>query len=146
MLVSASQLLGRQWAVGARYRLSEAEFHNEFQGFASVVAGAFQGESDVEAVLHRVALFTLWNHPSGLFAEGQALWYSQNNRGYALNLRSDDFWQLNLFAGYRFAQRRAELRVGLLNITDEDYRLIPLNLYGDLPRERTFYASFRFYF
>ena len=31
-------------------------------------------------------------------------------------------------------------------ITDEDYRLNPLNLYSELPRERMFYASFKFYF
>ena len=51
-----------------------------------------------------------------------------------------------MFAGYRFWQRHAEARIGVLNITDEDYRLNPLTLYSELPRERTFYASFRFYF
>src|SRR5260221_8139284 len=35
----------------------------------------------------------------------------------------DDFWHFNAFVGYRFPRRRAELRVGVLNLTDRDYRL-----------------------
>ena len=58
----------------------------------------------------------------------------------------DNFWQLNVFAGYRFPHRRAEVRLGVLNLTDRDYRLNPLNLVSEPPRERTFYASFRFAF
>lgn len=44
--------------------------------------------------------------------------------------------------------RLAELQfsVGLLNITDQDYRLNPLNLRSELPRERTFVARLRFDF
>jgi hypothetical protein len=38
------------------------------------------------------------------------------------------------------------MRVGLLNITDQDYRLNPLNLYRELPRERTLAASLKFNF
>ena len=49
----------------------------------------------------------------------------------------DDFWQLNAFVGYRFPRRYAELSVGVLNLTDRDYRLNPLTLYAELPRERT---------
>ena len=58
----------------------------------------------------------------------------------------DDFWQLNAFTGYRFARRRAEVAVGLVNITDEDYELEPLTLYTELPRERTLVARFSFKF
>jgi hypothetical protein len=36
--------------------------------------------------------------------------------------------------------------VGVLNITDQDYRLNPLTLYNELPRERTFVASLKFFF
>jgi hypothetical protein len=34
----------------------------------------------------------------------------------------------------------------LLNLTDRDYHLNPLNLYSELPRERTLAASFKFNF
>ena len=56
------------------------------------------------------------------------------------------FAQFNVFAGYRFPRRRAELTVGLLNIADQDYRLNPLNLHADLARERTLTVNFKFNF
>ena len=93
-----------------------------------------------------VDLTALYNHPSGFFGQAQATWYHQNNLGDSSPLPDEDFWQLNVFAGYRFAQRHAEVRIGVLNLTDQDYRLNPLNLLPDLPRERTLLLSLRFYF
>ena len=53
---------------------------------------------------------------------------------------------VNLFAGYRFLRRHAQVQLGVLNLTDRDYRLNPLNLYAELPRQRTFTASLQFNF
>jgi hypothetical protein len=39
-----------------------------------------------------------------------------------------------------------EARVGVLNLADQNYRLNPLTLYNELPRERTFVASLKWYF
>jgi hypothetical protein len=36
--------------------------------------------------------------------------------------------------------------VGLLNLTDQDYRLNPLNVYNDLPRRRTVMLRLQFGF
>jgi len=145
---TAYQLVGRDFSLGARYRLSQAELNDRFPEVSpvAVLQGGFRRQQDLEAVLHRVDLFTIYNHPSGFFGEAEASWYAQNSQGYSRDLPSDDFWQFNLFAGYRFAQRHAEVRLGLLNLTDQDYRLNPLNLLSDVPRERTLLASFRFYF
>jgi hypothetical protein len=44
---------------------------------------------------------------------------------------------LNGIAGYRFFRRRAEVSVGVLNITSQEYRLNPLNIAPELPRQRT---------
>ena len=52
----------------------------------------------------------------------------------------DDFWQFNASAGCRFWHRRAELSVGILNITGQDYELEPLNLYNEMARSRTYYV------
>jgi len=52
----------------------------------------------------------------------------------------EEFWQLNVFAGYRFWQRKAQITLGILNVTDQDYKLNPIVLYNELPRERTFMA------
>ncbi len=106
----------------------------------------FERRQDLKAVLHQLDLSLNYNHPSGLFARLQALWYLQSNRGDQQDLPGDEFWHLNAFAGYRFPRRKAELAIGILNLTDRDYRLNPLTLYDDLPRERTFMARLQFNF
>jgi len=95
--------------------------------------------------LQQLSLSAIYNHPCGFFAQGEAQWYGQNNSGYTPS-ESADFWQFNVFAGYRFLQRRAEVTLGLLNITDQNYNLNPLNLYNELPRSRTLALSLRLNF
>ena len=89
------------------------------------------------ATLHQLHLFAAYNHPSGFFSQVQSLWSIQSNSGYSPAEPGDDFWQFNAFVGYRFPRRYVELTVGVLNLTDRDYRLNPLTLYAELPRERT---------
>jgi len=36
--------------------------------------------------------------------------------------------------------------VGVLNVGDQDYRLDPLTLYAEQPRERTFFTSLKLSF
>jgi outer membrane receptor protein involved in Fe transport len=148
LTVTLNQLLGDEWSLGARYRLSHVELDDHFPEVpaSATTAGGFQRQQALEATLQQVHLFALFNHPSGFFARAGAIWTSQDNDGYTPARPGDDFWQFNLEAGYRFAQRRAELRVGLLNLTDQDYQLNPLNLTSELPRERTLAVSVRFNF
>jgi hypothetical protein len=95
-----------------------------------------------EATLHQVNLYALYNHRCGFFSQADALWSHQDNS----SLPSEDFWQFNVWAGYRFLRRRAEVRVGVLNLTDQNYKLNPLTLYNELPRQRTFAAALKLYF
>ena len=101
---------------------------------------------ELKGLLHQVDLRAIYNHPSGVFTQAQALWYAQDNQGYSSPLPGDDFWQFNLFAGWRFARRRGEVSLGVLNIAGRDYRLNPLNLYGELPRSRTVVVQVRMTF
>jgi len=55
--------------------------------------------------------------PSGAFGQFQALWTGQHNARDDAGLAGDHFWQFDALAGYRFAQRRAEITLGLLNLT-----------------------------
>jgi hypothetical protein len=104
------------------------------------------------ATLQQLNLFALFNHPSGFFASVDALWSHQENNESSLiqvqqfdkntgalvnGVGNDDFWQLNARIGYRFHRNLAEISIGFLNITDQNYTLNPLNLYEELPRERT---------
>jgi tetratricopeptide (TPR) repeat protein/outer membrane receptor protein involved in Fe transport len=140
--VTANQLLGRDWALGAVYRVSEATLNDNF---GNVPDGLFyynfQPRSQTRATLQQLDLTVFYNNPSGFFAEGEALWFGQSNVGYPNATTpaepGDDFWQFNLFAGWRFAHRKVEASVGLLNLTGQDYRLNPLNVYNELPRSRT---------
>src|SRR5205823_14516603 len=100
-------------------------------------------------------LYANYYNRCGFFSQAQAVWTEQVNwadtlspsgAGPASALAGDDFWQFNVYAGYRFLHRAAEVKIGLLNITDQNYRLNPLNLYYDLPRGRTLAVSFKFYF
>lgn len=142
------QLLGRDFAVGAIYQVSEANLVSVYPDISPAVflAGPFTLRTEEEAVLHQVRLYGVFNHPSGFFCGAEGLWNMQDNSKDSAALADDEFWQFNLHAGYRWWQRRAELRVGLLNLTDQDYRLNPLNLTAHLPRERTLTVSFRFSF
>jgi len=145
---TVNQLLGEEWSIGARYRLSHAELEDVFPQVPATATqqGGFRARQDLEATLHQVHLFTIFNHPSGFFAGSSAIWTAQSNKGYAPDRPGDDFWQFNIEAGYRFARRRVELRLALLNLLGQDYRLNPLNLTTELPRERTLAASLRFNF
>lgn len=146
LLFTLNQLLGRDWAVGARYQLSQAILHDDYPGVPTSPVFAFQPHQRLEATLNQLSLFLIFNHPSGFFAEGETEWYSQNNEGYRGAEPGDDFWQVNAFAGYRFPRRRAEVSLGLLNLTDRDYQLNPLNIYNELPRRRTLAVEFKLNF
>lgn len=106
----------------------------------------FQAQTTDRADLQEVHAHVLYNHPSGIFALVESGWHRQDNQADSTSLKDDSFVQLNFFLGYRFPRQRGEVRVGLMNITDQDYRLNPLNVYEELPRERVFFARLRFRF
>ena len=143
LLISLNQLVGREWSLGARYQLSYAELQGRFDLPPSQAASVNQ---DQNATLQQLIFYVNYYHPCGFFSQFQSLWTRQDNRGYSPDQPGDDFWQFNLYAGYRFLRHAAEVKLGLLNLTGEDYRLNPLNLYYDLPRQRTLAVSLKFYF
>ncbi len=149
LLVTLNQQIGHNWSVGSRYRLSKAQIASDFVEIpdaAFITDPAFRPRQDLNATLHQLNLQVNYNTPGGFFANFRALWTRQSNAGYVPDIPGDDFWQFNVFAGYRFPRRRAELALGILNLTDRDYRLNPLTLHNELPRERTFLTRFSFSF
>ena len=70
----------------------------------------------------------------------EAVWRGQELHGTLEGMPGDQFWQVDLQAGYRSPRRRVELTVGVLNLNGRDHRLHPINLVPDLARERTFYT------
>jgi tetratricopeptide (TPR) repeat protein len=145
--ISLSQLVGTEWAFGAQYRLSHAELDNSFPDVpaTATTSGGFTRSQNPAATLHQIQLFANYNHSCGFFSQAQGVWSSQDNHNLP-GQPGDHFWQCNAFVGYRFPLRRAEISAGVLNITDRNYRLNPLTLYSELPRERTAVVNFKFYF
>ena len=140
---TANQLLGQCWSLGATYRLSQAVLNDNYPNIPASVLGGFydfQPSQKTRGLLNQLDLTAIYNHPSGFYAESEALWFGQSNYGYTPAEPGDSFWQFNLFGGYHFLRRRGEVTVGVLNITGQDYSLNPLNIYNELPRSRTFVA------
>ena len=141
LAVNLNQLVGDCVVVGLNYRLMRAELGKTYPELSATPGG---GQSSENSWLHQLGGYVLYNHPSGFFARFDARYYQQSNSDPAEP--GDDFVQLDLQAGYRFFQRRAELSVGILNLTGQDYHLNPLTVYSELPRERVFMARFSFRF
>jgi hypothetical protein len=171
--VSLNQLVGDRWTLAARYRQTRSRLRTQIAGFgdslefpvASSDAIARAAERESISQLHEFGLSVIYNHPAGWFVRTDANWYSQDNDDFVggtlptetrfaaprvvthnAGLPGDEFWQVDLTAGWRFSRNRGELSLGVLNLTDEDYRLYPLNPYRELSRERTFAVRFRLNF
>ncbi len=144
--VYADQLLGNRWATGVRYSLSRADLLTGFPGLPAGLPGASELSSDVASTLGQLQLWLAFNHESGFFARWASSFHHQQGSGASSAWPDESFWQQDVWVGYRFPRRRAEVRVGILDLTGEDYRLNPINDFRPLPRERTFEASLRFHF
>lgn len=150
---SLNQLLGERWSLGGRYRLTRSKLRTLRPDLPESVSARDRTE---QGTLHELDLYALYNHPSGFFARADALFFNQENDGYAAaddrrtpydeRRPGDSFWQFNVAAGYRFAKNQCELSCTLLNLTGEDYRLNPLNPYSELPRDRTLLVRVKFSF
>ena len=126
--------------------MNEAKLDAAFPDIPRSASGASQIQQNNRAVLNEASLSLNFSHPCGAFAQWESSWYHQQNSGYTPALSGAAFWQHNVMVGYRFLHRTAEVRAGILNLADADYRLNPLNFYADLPRKRTFVASVRLNF
>jgi Tfp pilus assembly protein PilF len=142
--VSLNQLLADDFVAGAAYKLTRSDLNWAFPDIP--VSVATPPNPNQSATLQDIDTYLLFNHPSGFYARFEAHWYGQNNAGYTPVEPDVSFFQENIYAGYRFAHRRAELQLGILNLSGGDYDLNPLTVYQELPRKRVLEASFHFIF
>jgi tetratricopeptide (TPR) repeat protein len=141
LTANLNQFLAREWSVGLRYRLSEAHLARDWPEVPpEALRSAHQSDT---SRLHELDMSVNFTHPSGFFGQALARWFVQGNTSTVEARPGDDLWQLDVIVGYRFARRRAELRIGGLNLLDRDYRLSPLNLYPQLPRDRTLFVGLK---
>ncbi|MGV3773776.1 MAG: tetratricopeptide repeat protein [Verrucomicrobiales bacterium] len=129
---------------GARHGLTASRMKQNLNSFPrELYPEVFDIE---ESRLFATQLFMAVNHHSGIYAQADAEWFVQRNSGFGIGNGEADFWQYHLWIGYRFPGRYFDLRAGVLNLTDQDYRLQPLSLTTQIPRERTFFTSLRIQF
>lgn len=140
----ANQLLGTSWTLGIRGSVSRAELKTRYPGLPSDAPGADRLNSDQQATLSRIQLSARYQHPRGWFAEGYCTYYHQTNDGYEPALPGDAFWQQDVFVGFRWPRQITEIRAGILNLSNQNYRLNPLNLLNEPQRSRTFVVSLQF--
>lgn len=144
---SVNQLLPDGFVAGINYIFTHSELKTTYPGFPTPTPPAFllyssSNPEDQSAYLHQIGAYLLFNHPSGLFARFDVHGYLQQNLGYDGAEPGDDFVQLDLEGGWRFYHRRAQLLVGILNLTGRNYSLNPLTEYSELPRSQVFIARF----
>jgi Flp pilus assembly protein TadD len=141
-----NQLIGRQFAVGATYRRTQAWFHDTYPMVP--VALSVYADQVSTGSLNEFALTAGWNSPTGWFARAESHWYSQDLGAQLGGLPSpspdgDNFWQHNFTVGHRFEHNRHEVSVGVLNLGDRDYHLSPLTYLIELPHNRTYFVRVR---
>jgi hypothetical protein len=140
---SVHQLIGDYFSVGARYQLADAHLTTSFPQVDPSLGMTY---SDMGGLLHLVSLNVMFQHPCGLFANVEGQWWRQQLQDDLSSVPGDQFWQANVQFGYRSPRRHVEISLGLLNITGQNYNLYPINLYPDLPRQRTIAARLQINF
>jgi tetratricopeptide (TPR) repeat protein len=140
--ISAGHALHRDVSLGVQYRIAAAELERSPQATYSNINGSSRERSIVQQLTGSVR----YHHPSGFFASFDSTWTHQSNQLAASPYPGDDFWQMDAWVGWRFLRRQAEVAVGVLNLTDADYRLYPLNDLTEPYRDRTLAVSVRFAF
>ena len=148
---SLHQLLADWFSAGVRYRLADARLTRTYPGVDPSLGPLDPTQltpigPTSRGLLHQLSISGLFQHPSGVFAGAEAVWWSQDLRDSLADTPGDTFWQVNLQVGYRSPRRHAEVAIGVLNVAGRDYRLYPINLYPDLPRERTLFARLQLNF
>jgi tetratricopeptide (TPR) repeat protein len=144
LFATVNQLVGDHWSFGVSYRFADSDLQRRLPELLPL--SATTARVDDSATLQQVQLLANYYLRCGFFARWESTWWHQHNFGFSPSDRVSDFWQHSIAAGYRFLQRRGEVQVALMNIFDQNYRLSPLTLYNELPRERTLAVRLKLYF
>jgi tetratricopeptide (TPR) repeat protein len=143
--LSLNAFLDRNWSTILTYRYVDSTLDLRYPQYQWPADPTMNPNRTEQARLHNLTVALLFNHESGIYGRFEADFYDQVSEGYEFRgaRPGDTLLQFNLFAGLRFWDRRADLAFGILNLTDQDYRLNSLNVYSELPREFTFVSRIR---
>jgi outer membrane receptor protein involved in Fe transport len=147
VFASVSQLIGKDVSVGARYALTAADV--SVNDYSATSLNIVQGHEN--STLNEFTLFGNYYLPCGFFSQAQGNWWIQHNADNNFTATGapepgNDFWQFNLYAGYRFPRRHIEVAIGLVNMFNQGYNIDPVTYFLEQARTRTLVASLKFSF
>jgi tetratricopeptide (TPR) repeat protein len=128
----------------AQYKFAYSDLKMDSSGV--LAPAGYSTEQDQWGMLHQGRLSALWQSPTGFFARAELLCNGQALGGNSSMPPGDTFAQVNLYGGYRLRNRRGDVTLGVLNLSDGGYHLSPINYYLDLPYQRLLYARIRLNF
>jgi Tfp pilus assembly protein PilF len=147
VMANLDQLIGNNVSVGVGYHLTAANISYAHRVLNAPASAANDVDKvGAQATLNQINLFANYYIPCGFFSSIQLNWWKQADVDFIPEEPGANFWQLNLFAGYRFPRRHIEVMLGLLNVTGQDYQLDPLTYYVGPDHTRTLEASLKFSF
>ncbi|WPJ95595.1 TonB-dependent receptor [Coraliomargarita algicola] len=101
---------------------------------------------DTSATLYTGSLYARYQHTNGWFGGADLQYWVQQSHSIAPEIADTYAPNVNFSFGYRLQQQRGEITFSILNLTDEEYELNPVNNYNEPPHERTFVIQTRFSF
>jgi hypothetical protein len=145
---SISQLIGKEVSLGLRYSLTAVDVSASDY---SAVSRLTYPQNHENSTLNEFTLFGNYYLPCGFFSQAQGNWWVQHNayNNFAaggISEPGNDFWQFNLYAGYRFPRRHIEMAIGLVNMFNQGYNIDPVTYFLEQARTRTLVASLKFNF
>ncbi|MGD0816378.1 MAG: TonB-dependent receptor [Verrucomicrobiota bacterium] len=146
LFASVNQMIGKEVSVGARYSLTAVDL--SVNDFSPSTGQTFPQHEN--STLNEMSFFGNYYVPCGFFSQFQANWWMQHNADNQSSVAGPepgaDFWQFNLYAGYRFPRRHIEMAIGLVNIFNQGYNVDPVTYFLEQARNRTLMASLKFNF
>jgi hypothetical protein len=140
---SVYQLIGKDLSVGARYTLCSADLSTHVTLPPSTINASLYNLHE-NSTLNEISLFANYYLPCGFFGQLEANWWDQYN--ITAGEPGDNFWQFNVYAGYRFPRRHVQIMVGVLNLANQDYHIDPLTYFLEQSHTRQVVASLNFTF
>jgi outer membrane receptor protein involved in Fe transport len=146
VFASLSQLISKEVSVGARYSITAVDV--TVDDYSPATAQLFPQHEN--STLNELSMFANYYVPCGFFSQFQANWWAQHNANNQFSVTGPEpganFWQCNLYAGYRFPRRHIELAMGLVNMFNQGYNVDPVAYFLEQARTRTLMASLKFNF
>lgn len=138
-------LLTSRTSIGASFTWQHAQIDEQLKNDYDV-SNTSPYLDDTSATLYTGSLYARYQHTNGWFAGTDLQYWIQQSHSISPEIADTYAPNLNLSFGYRLQQQRGEITFSILNLTDEEYELNPVNNYNQPPHERTFVIQTRFSF